>query len=186
MDDYKCFDTVPQGFDEVPQGWQRVFADLKTLVVGFGEDYEDFTPRTISGLRAVLGWASNVKVLHCSTHWSLYWDDIAADAKWPTLKHLSLESCKVTESFLETFLEHHDDVNRMDIMATIHRTKDAKDPIGIKEAAKMFCSSTYNGIDGEISLDEFENWRGILKISHKEVKLIPKEGKEEVYEKEWQ
>jgi hypothetical protein len=85
--EWKCF-------IEVLESWKRIFKDLKTLYIDFGETYEGHTPDCVSGLKTVLKWASKLTKLHCGMHWLLSWDDIASE--WPDLEFLELDACEVT------------------------------------------------------------------------------------------
>lgn len=172
---------------EIPKSWQRIFANLKTLHIEFGDEYHAYTPECVSGLTKVLEWASTVEELQCEAHWDLFWDDIAIGVISPSLKHLELKSCKITESFLRDFLNDHLDIEHLDMCVEILKEKEDKMPMKVQEAVRMFRSPLFNSIKGTISQEIYEkSWGGVeLEISHEHVKYIPKTGREKIYPKEW-
>jgi hypothetical protein len=146
--EWKCF-------IEVPESWERIFKDLKTLHIDFGNTYEDYTEDCVSGLKTVLKWASKLTKLHCGMHWSLCWDDIASE--WPDLEFLELDACEVTESFLRSFFDNHSEIKTFNMIGCLRKAKGG-DFISITNAAKIFCSSEFNGVRGRISQDEYTTW----------------------------
>jgi hypothetical protein len=76
-------------------------------------------------------------------HWSLCWDDIASE--WPNLESLELDACEVTESFLRSFFEEHPGIESFNMTGYLTKEKEG-DVISITAAAKIFCSSEFNGV----------------------------------------